>query len=70
MGRQRPRRIRLFRTGPAGLRCSRDGTGRFAHNAINVDNNQVVQALNPSQPLGDTSLLWMSAMKLHPPRRG
>lgn len=43
-----------------------DGNGRFSHIAIYIGNNQVVQALNPSQPLGVTSLSWMSSMKLYP----
>ncbi|MGP9504035.1 C40 family peptidase [Specibacter sp. AOP5-B1-6] len=43
-----------------------DGTGRFGHIAIYIGNNQVVQALSPQQPLGVTSLSWMSGMSLYP----
>ena len=43
-----------------------DGTGRFGHIAIYIGNNQVVQALNYSQPIAVTSLSWMSTMKLYP----
>ncbi|MDJ0316770.1 C40 family peptidase [Arthrobacter antibioticus] len=43
-----------------------NGAGRFGHIAIYIGNNQVVQALNPSQPLGITSLSWMSGMSLYP----
>lgn len=43
-----------------------DGNGRFGHIAIYIGNNQVVQALNPSQPIGVTPLSWMSTMSLYP----
>lgn len=43
-----------------------DGSGRFGHIAIYIGNNQVVQALNEQQPLGVTSLSWMSGMSLYP----
>ncbi|WP_207343443.1 NlpC/P60 family protein [Arthrobacter sp. E3] len=43
-----------------------DGNGRFGHIAIYMGNNQVVQALNPWQPIGVTPLSWMSTMSLHP----
>lgn len=47
-----PRRVPLcqMRYGDV-LVFNDDGTGRFAHIAIYVGNNQVAQALNPSQPL-------------------
>ena len=43
-----------------------DGNGRFGHIAIYIGNNQVVQALNPWQPIGVTPLSWMSTMSLYP----
>lgn len=43
-----------------------NGNGRFNHIAIYIGNNQVVQALNPQQPIGVTSLSWMSGMRLYP----
>ncbi len=42
------------------------GRGQFGHVAIYTGNNQVIQALNYSQPLGITNLSWMSGMSLHP----
>ena len=43
-----------------------NGAGQFGHIAIYIGNNKVVQALNPSQPLGVTDLSWMSGMNLYP----
>lgn len=43
-----------------------NGQGQFSHIAIYIGNNQVVQALNPGQPIQVTPLSWMSTMKLHP----
>ena len=43
-----------------------NGTGQFSHIAIYIGNNQVVQALNPNQPIQVTPLSWMSGMQLYP----
>ena len=45
-----------------------NGTGRFGHIAIYIGNNQVVQALNPNQPIGVTPLSWMSRHEALPLR--
>lgn len=43
-----------------------NGRGQFTHIAIYIGNNQVVQALNPEQPIQVTPLSWMSGMQLYP----
>lgn len=62
-----PQRVPLSQMRYGDLLVFNDnGAGQFTHIAIYIGNNQVVQALNPNQPIQVTPLSWMSGMKLYP----
>lgn len=62
-----PQRVPLSQMRYGDLLVFNDnGAGQFSHIAIYIGNNQVVQALNPGQPIQVTPLSWMSGMNLYP----
>ncbi|AIY02087.1 hypothetical protein ART_2488 [Arthrobacter sp. PAMC 25486] len=61
-----PVRVPLSEMRYGDLLVFNESGSRFSHIAIYIGNNQVVQALNPDQPLGVTDLSWMSGMNLYP----
>ncbi|MBP2412940.1 cell wall-associated NlpC family hydrolase [Arthrobacter stackebrandtii] len=61
-----PVRVPISQMQYGDLLVFNESGGAFSHIAIYIGNNQVVQALNPTQPLGVTDLQWMTGMSLYP----